>query len=299
MKKDFLILFLATCLILFTNGVYGGEVQVLERDRVRVLFEPPLGAVSQEVANRYPGIMRELEGTLGWRINLRPTVLLVSDSQRFRRMAESPLTVAFAVPSRGLIVIDYSKMKRHPFKLEDTLKHEICHLLLHEHIKEKLLPRWLDEGVCQWASGGVVDIIMDEKRSLLNKAAFRGNFIPLSSLQRGFPRDKDSLLLAYEESESFVGHILGRYGKEGILAVLERMKGGEEAGTAVLRALSIPLERLEEGWHRSLRRKMTWFTYLSYHLYEILFAFGALITIYAFIRAMRRKRAYMNEEGEG
>jgi hypothetical protein len=298
MKGKILILLLATCLILFTKGLYGGEVQVLERDDIRVLFEPPLGAASKEVANVYQGIRGEIEGIFGWSLNFRPTVLLISDSKHFGRMAESPLTVAFAVPSKGLIVIDYSKMKRHPFNLQDTLKHEICHLLLHEHIKEAVLPRWLDEGVCQWASGGVVDIIMDQKRSLLNRAALRGKFIPLGSLRRGFPRDKDSLLLAYEESKGFVEHIIAKFGKEGILRVLEHMKRGEEADTAVLRSLSMPLDRLEEAWHRSLMRKMTWFTYLSYHLYEILFALGALITIYAFIRAIGRKRAYMKGDEE-
>ena len=92
-------------------------------------------------------------------------------------MAGDPLVVAFAVPQRNLIVIDYSKMITHPLSLETTLKHELCHILLHEHIKTEILPRWLDEGLCQWASGGIGEIIMDQKRSRLNRAAFSREFI--------------------------------------------------------------------------------------------------------------------------
>ena len=78
MKGKILILLLATCLILFTKGLYGGEVQVLERDEIRVLFEPPLGAASKEVANVYQGIRGEIEGIFGWSLNFRPTVLLIT-----------------------------------------------------------------------------------------------------------------------------------------------------------------------------------------------------------------------------
>ena len=147
-------------------------------------------------------------------------------------------------------------------------------------------------------SDGIGDIIMDQKRSLLNRAALRGRFIPLESLQRGFPRDNEGMILAYEESKSFVAHITSKYGKEGILRVLEGMKNGESADAAVLKALSVPLRTLEREWHDSLRRKMTWFTFLSYHLYEILFALMGLIAMVAFVKIILRKRAYIEEEME-
>jgi len=106
------------------------------------------------------------------------------------------------------------------------------------------------------------------------------------------------MILAYEESKSFVAHITSKYGKEGILRVLDGMKNGEAADVAVSKALSVPLRTLEKEWHDSLRRKMTWFTYLSYHLYDILFSFMGLIAMVAFIKIILRKRAYMKEEME-
>ena len=139
---------------------------------------------------------------------------------------------------------------------------------------------------------------MDQKRSLLNRAALRGRFVPLESLKKGFPRNDEGMILAYEESKGFVAHITSKYGKEGILGILDSMKNGEAVDVAVLKALSVPLRTLEKEWHESLSRKMTWFTYLSYHLYDILFALMGLIAMVAFIKIILRKRAYIEEEME-
>ena len=295
-KKCFLAIVISV--VILERILFAADIRVLREKEYTILFEPSLDAAVREVADVYPAIKRDLERVFGWKLDLRPSVLLIRHRERFHGLAKNPLTVAYAVPEKDLIVIDYSKMNIHPFNIEITLKHELCHLLIHHHIKAHILPRWLDEGICQWASDGIGEIIMDQKRSLLNKAAFRGRFIRLSSLREVFPNEKETLLLAYEESKSFIAYLIGRFGREGILQVLAFMKKGEDVDTAVLRTFSIPLGKLEKQWHHSLRQQVTWFTYLSYHLYEILFALMALITIYAFIRIALRKRSYM-EEAEG
>ena len=296
MKKGFL-LFLATFLLSW-NCVYAEQVQVLENENVKIFFEPPLGQAAKEVADIYPQIKRSLEKDFGWNLDFRPSVLLLKDRNRFENLAASPLIVGFAVPKRKMIVIDYTKMAQHPFSIDNTLKHELCHLLLHHHIPGGALPRWLDEGVCQWVSDWISDIILDQKRSLLNKAALKGRFIPLDALHRGFPAGNDALILAYEQSKSFVAHIIAGFGKEGLLNVLDHVKKGEDIHMAVINVLSIPLEELEAEWQQAVRKKITWFIYLSYYLYEILFALMALVSIYAFIRIIIKKRAYMAEDAE-
>ena len=290
------LLFPVAFLIFFVVALCAEEVYLLEEGGIKILFESPHEPVARELAEIYPVVRAELENIFGWNLNLTPTVLLIRDTRQFQQMIQSPLTVAFAVPKKDLIVIDYSKMSAHAFSLRNIFKHELCHLLLHRHIKNAHVPRWLDEGVAQWVSDGVGDIILDQKRSLLNKAAFRGRFIPLGSLDRGFPRREQDLILAYEESRSFLDHIIGKFGKEGVLEILRHMERGENVHAAVLRSLSIPFGDLEEGWHSALKRRMNWFTYLSYNLYEILFAFAAIITIYASIKLILRKRRLMRDE---
>lgn len=287
--------FLAASLVISSPSLYAGEVLLLEKNGIRVFFGPNHEQAAKEVADIYPELRSELKGVFGWDLSEGTSVLLVGDRRQFRKMTGNDLIVAFAVPKRDLVVIDHSKMNIDPFSLRNILKHELCHLLLHQHIKIEPLPRWLDEGVAQWVSDGVGDIIFDQKRSLLNRAAFTDSFIPISALRRDFPRNNHDLILAYEESKSLVDYIIGRFGKEGMLDILRHMRRGESDRVAVLRSVLISLNELEEDWHRSLRQKMRWFAYLSYYLYEILFVFAALVTVYASIKIVLRKRAYMKE----
>jgi hypothetical protein len=294
--KTKLLFFNIIFLLIVTQCLFAGQMDVLKAKNFTVFYDPPLRFAAQEVVDMYPRIKADLEHIFGWQLNLKPSVVLIRDRRQFQRMAESPLTVAFAVPTRNLIVIDHSRMSTNPFNLGVVLKHELCHLLLHHHIRASTLPRWLDEGIAQWSSDGIADIVMDQKRSRLNRVSFRNGLIRLHTLEKRFPADTPSLSLAYEESKSFVTYMIGKFGKQRVLTVLTYMRQGENVDSAILKALSIPLEELEKKWHRSLRQKITWFTYISYHLYEILFAAGALITIYAFIRLIIRKRAYMKGE---
>ena len=297
MKRTFSF-FVAFSIMMLTGPLYAKQFHVSQEGDLTVMFEPSLTSASKEVAGSYGSIKADLERIFGWDLSLEPTVLLIKERERFQMMIRNPLIVAFAVPGKDLIVIDHSKMHVHPFSLELTLKHELCHLLLHNHLGQGVLPKWLDEGVCQWVSSGIGEIIMDQKRSFLNKATLSGTLIRLSELQDSFPSDRESLLLAYEESKSIVDYMIRRYGKERLIMLLEQMKQGESTDQAMLKSLSISSAELENGWHDSLRQKMTWFTYLSYHLYEILFAVMALISVYAFIKVMMKKRAYKREQTE-
>jgi hypothetical protein len=58
------------------------------------------------------------------------------------------------------------------------------------------------------------------------------------------------------------------------------------------------LDELESRWHHHLRRRITWVAYLINHLYEILFFLAAMAMIYGFIRVLKKKRAYRDEEEE-
>lgn len=284
--------------VILLQPVYGEQTGVFRTEDTVVLFEEPLERAAKEVADIYPGVKVELEEALRWKLNFRPTVLLISDREKFKRMAGSDRIVAFAVPENNLVVIDYSRMNTRPFTLGVTLKHELCHLLLHNYLGNAGLPKWLDEGVCQWVSDGIAEIILDTKRSVLKEATLSEAYIPMDALAQRFPQDEKSLMLAYEQSKSFVEYIDSEFGRDGILNVLANARGGDEVDVAILKAVSISLDELERRWHNHLRKRTTWFTYLSRNLYGILFFLAALITIYAFIRVLIKKRRYEDEEDD-
>ncbi len=284
--------------MLFHGLLHAVQRGTLGDKEVIVVFDEPLRVAAEEAANLFSELKKELENRLARPVNFRPTVVLVKESETFRRMAGTGLIVAFAIPEKNLMVIDYSKMRIDPFSIETTMKHELCHLLLHSHIKEGNMPKWLDEGICQWVSDGISEIIMTQKRSVLEEAILSGQYISIRALTGRFPRDERYLVLAYEESKSLVEYMISAFGEETLLSVLNDLEKGVEVDEALLRNLSISLDELESRWHHHLRRKITWVTYLINHLYEILFFLAAMALIYGFIRAWMKKRAYRDEDEE-
>ena len=290
-----LLLLLGTCLVMLPRPALSQQVHAIGGEGVTVFYEEPLRVGAENAARIYPLVKRDLEKLFKLKITFKTRVFLIKQDRTFHRMVQHPLIVAFAVPNKDLIVMDYPKVSSDPFSIETTMKHELCHLVLHHHVGRGFLPKWLDEGIAQWASGGIAEIIRGNKKAYLNKAIMRGRLIRMESLDLRFPADNDSLLLAYEETESIVSYIVQRFGVEGLLRILDNLSQGYEWREATSKALSTPFAELEADWQRSLKKRLTWLSYLIDNLYEILFIFGALVVVYAFVKILIRKRVYMRE----
>lgn len=270
----------------------------IEAQRVTVFFAKPLEASAREIISIYPEVQGELEEMLGWELGYRPTVFLIKDRDKFEKMIGSNLFVAMAVPQKKLIIIDYSRMIR-PFTLRATLKHELCHLILHQHIKDDNLPRWLNEGIAQWTSDGLAEIIMKSDRFILNRAVFTHRYIRLEELRHYFPQNKNALQLAYEESKSIVEYIIKEYGTGIMLRILYDMEDGKDLDTALSSNLFISLDELEAGWHKHLKQKISWLLLLNAYFYQILFFLAALLlAVVGSVNLLRRRRDRLKEYEE-
>ncbi len=289
-----MVLFL---MVLFAGRSYA-ERHTIEDGRVIVRFDDQFKTLAMEVLKSYPGIRQELVKDLGWGTTSRPEIILVKDSASFKTVAGSDLVTALAVPQNNLIMMDASKMNVYPFTLRVTLKHEMCHLELHHHIALEKLPRWFDEGICQWVSGGLSEIMADGNRSVLREASLSNRLISIEQLTENFPSDGRAMVLAYEESKSIVEYIEREFGVSGVRRILEHMSSGDDLEGAVQRSLSISLEELEKRWRSSLAGKFLWVSFIGDNLYEILFLFAAVITIYGFIVILRKKKEYKDEDEE-
>ena len=274
---------------------WAAEMGIIEREEVEISYDKGLEGGAEEVLRIYPQIRNDLEKRLKLKVTFVPGILLFKE-ESFSRAAENPYMVAFAIPDRNLIVIDYSKMSVHPFTIELTLKHELCHILLHRAAQGGKIPKWLDEGIAQWVSAGIAEILISPKRSFLNEAVIAGKSLNLRALEDVFPRDKESLHLAYEASKSFVNYLIERFGIDSLTETLEHIKKGEDWEIAISKAVLLSFDELEKDWHHDLMRKLTWYTYVINNLYEILFFFAAIIAVIGFLRAFMRKRAYMRQD---
>jgi hypothetical protein len=275
------------------------ETGSVETDEAVVRYDEPLGGVAKETAGLYPGIRRNLESRLGWTLGYRPEIMIVKDREVFAEMGAGGYAVAFAVPRRGLIVIDNARVRIDPFSLEPILTHELAHLILHRHIPEDAFPRWLDEGVAQWVSGGTAEIaLMEGTGPRLKQAVLSGRWVSFPSLAGPFPAEDPALSLAYEQSRSFVEFIVQRYGSGGLLRILNGLREGKRIDAAVKGALSLSFGDLEAAWRDHLKQEVTWIVYVSNQLPAILFFVGAVLTVLGFIRFLIRKRKYKNEYWE-
>ncbi|MGD9083379.1 MAG: peptidase MA family metallohydrolase [Desulfobacterales bacterium] len=271
------------------------DPSVLESQELTVVYDGGLEQSARFAQRMYADSKQELQTLFQWPVSFRPTLVLINDHHQFRQMARHPLVVAYALPSENVMVIDHTRMTTEPLNLQATIKHELCHLVLHHHIKGERLPRWLDEGVCQWASDGLADIILDTRRELLPAAILSGRYLDLANLKHRFPHEKNGLILAYEQSKSIVDYMSRTFGQQGVLDLLELLRQGNELELAVERRFAMTFDQLEARWREHLKKNINWFTYLSIHLYEILFVSAALLTILAFIRRVLRKKAYADQ----
>jgi len=291
---------LSTSLALFFESHnFAGAVDhiVLESDDLVTVFEEPLENVAGRLRETYPKLRADLEDMLGWRLESKPVVRLVGNRDLFDKMSGSPHFSALAVPSKSLIVLFVSPVTTRWLMLHETFKHELCHLLLHDHIQDSLLPKWLDEGVCQWVSGSLGEILSGEGFPQ-TEIALASRPIPLRRLTYSFPRDRNSLALAYEESRRFVEYLTTNYGREGLLGILEHLRDGDDIDRAISKTLSKSFDTVEKEWLDSIKGSVVWLIWASRHMYDILFVMAALLTVVAFISSVVRRRRYREEEDE-
>jgi hypothetical protein len=278
---------------IFSVPATADELATFENRDVVVRFERSLSNTAKEIVRLFPPVKDELSTVFRWEFRFRPEVILVKGNRTF----PNEMVVAFADPEKQLIVIDCSRVGAHPFTLEATYKHELCHLLLHAHIPVGL-PRWLDEGVAQWVTGGFAEILMNEGKSELREAVLAGRLLRFDDLSVWFPEDRYSFMLAYEQSRSLVEYIVEVYGTSGLLRVLNALKAGNTLDDAMENSLGITMGELTGEWVSHLGRGPTWLIYLSTNLYEILFFFASLMVIIGAVRitVRRLKRRLSHEE---
>jgi len=296
MIKNTLSILLFILLLAASSGA--AEMEEYRGQEITVRYEVPLKNAAMRLASEYGAARADVEAKLGWRLRRSPVVVLARDHDAFQEAARNELVTAFAKPERNLIVIDYSKMNKTPFDLEDTFRHELAHILLHQEIEDSALPKWLDEGVAQWASGGMADILRTGEKDLLQQAVLSRRMIALKDITATFPSSPDRLVLAYEESRSFTEFILKHHGEAKLRLILQDLAKNETIEEAVYNNLVLSLDRLEQQWKESLSNGDLWISYAAEHLYWLLFFFAALISIAGFCVARRRNKNYRDEEDE-
>lgn len=278
------------------NAVSGGHF-TLSAPGVVVYYPEGLHRAAVEVADFYPDIRAAAEGVFGWGLGETVSIALVGRSSLFEMYSGSPGIAAYAVPRRNLIVVDHQKLQSHPLSLRSVVTHELVHLILHEHIPDGLLPRWFEEGICQWVGDGLREASAGGRRAI-DLAAARGDLIPFRLIERSFPRDPEMMALAYQQSKSLVTYLVANYGRESLIGILELMKSGRDYDSAVENVLGIPARDLEEEWRGHLSGAVAWIRVVAQNLHGLVFSFAAVVAAIGFVRVVVKRRRALRDYGD-
>jgi len=272
-----------------------GELHTLSTDMLTIHASRGVGDAARTVAGLYPATVRKVQSRVGLPVDFRVEVVLLGDRRDFEAAGGDRLMVAYAVPAGLLVVIDYPRARADPFGVEGILAHELCHLVLHRHIRH--LPRWLDEGVCQWASEGIAELSVRKGMPTLSWLALTGGLPPLGRLEKDFPQDVAGIELAYAMSRNLADFIAQRNGRRAIPALLAFMASGMPLDDACRAALGTSMHRLEQEWRGSLTGVTTVLGLAASELPAIVFFLGALGSAVAYARYRARRRR-LADEGE-
>lgn len=270
---------------------------LLEQPDVAVYYDEAFAAQAQGVAKMYPQARAHIEQALGLKVDFRPQVVLVTKREEFAMASGGARITAFADSARGVMVIDYHAVGKAPFTMKGVLMHELCHLALARHIDGPgALPRWLNEGVCQWASDGLGEYLIDATADDLPAAVMQDRLWPLGQLSEGFPGGQREFSLAYLQSKSFIEFVAKERGGESIRKLLALMASGQPLNAAFMEATGLELEAMEARHLAYLKRTHGWRTWLGQNLMEVLFVLAGLLLAAGFVRVLWRMKTYKDEE---
>ncbi|MBA3316690.1 MAG: hypothetical protein H0T50_01175 [Gemmatimonadales bacterium] len=177
--------------------------------------------------------------------------------------------------------------------LSRTLRHELAHLALHQQVEVRV-PLWFDEGYAGWAAGE-----WERMGGLeLNLAVARGalpGFRALDGALRGTETSADA---AYALAVSAVTDLARRNPSGTLGPLLAALNQGKDFEGAVQATTGLSLDRFEEEWQRSMRRRYGLVTWLLAGGGWALIAIAVLGLVHFRRRADRERRQALDQGWE-
>jgi hypothetical protein len=153
-----------------------------------------------------------------------------------------------ADPSLGVMVVALPSGPDQRLTMAQRIPHELMHILLYEAMGDSYqnLPTWLNEGLASSA-----ELYPNPDYQVLLQNAYQKNsLLSLDTLCETFPRDVSNALLAYAQAASFTNYLHQRFGKSGILALVQNYSNGLSCERGVEAALGKSMAQLERQWRQ-------------------------------------------------
>ncbi|MBI2212903.1 MAG: hypothetical protein HYU52_04590 [Acidobacteria bacterium] len=212
-------------------------------------------------------------------------VLVAPESSPLAKRTPSWIS-GYAVPEESFIVVFPQRAVRYPIDgMEELMRHEIAHVLVHRAAGGHDVPRWFNEGVATVAGGtwGLTD------RSMVTLTLARGGARSFARIDEMFGEGEPAVGRAYALSGAFVNDLLQREGSDSVAGVLSRVRDGAPFEHAFVRVTGMSIYRAEERFWRRRSFWNRWVPLLTSSL--VLWGAITLLATWATAARMRRDRA--------
>jgi hypothetical protein len=215
-------------------------------------------------------------------------LIVVPDLRRLDSLTRGrapPWAAAIALTDNRTVVI-----RADADELPRILRHELAHLTLHQVVRGRV-PLWFDEGYAGWAAGEWDRLGLLE----LNLSVARGALPSLGGLDRALRGATSTADAAYALAVSAVTELARRNPTGTLTPLMARLGAGEEFGAAVLATTGLTLDRFEETWQQTVRRRYGLVTWLFATGGWLLVSLGVLFLVHFRRQADRERRAALDE----
>ncbi len=235
--------------------------------RVKLRYEPALEDDAVELARQIPAWWSAIERPLARDVDDAVTIHLVDHAGRVAEATGMPRWVAgVARPEAGEIVIARHGPDGARTDLEQLLKHEMAHVILHRASGGAELPRWFHEGVAESVTGG----ISLSRSQTLAQAVFGPGVPDLDRLEAQFRgRDGPDAALAYAAARDLVEFLRAHEARTtdahgaALRQAMFELRAGRDFDDAMGRAFGAPLPELVKTWRDGLPTRFVWFALIA------------------------------------
>jgi hypothetical protein len=218
-------------------------------------------------------------------------VTLLPESSDVARATPSWIA-GFAMGNLDTIVLFPSRSPSYPnATLEDVLRHELAHILIHRAAGGRPIPRWFNEGLAMTAEHGWR--FRDQTQLLFQLVS--GPRHSLGELNRLFESGQDGQARAYLLSAALVRELLHQHGQTAAATILQKVGHGDSFDQAFISVTGISPDEADSRFWNSQRVWTTWVSILFSN--EVLWIAVTLLALLA-IQRRRRKNAEIERKWE-
>jgi hypothetical protein len=288
-------------IVLFSSLSGAASWKTLQPSFFFIHYQTSDERIAQALATQADSIYQAVTGDVGYLPQGKIAVYLCPTPECFRQKQPARVklpdwAVGVAYPALNRIVIRSrltfdEKGSINPIEI---FKHEFAHIVLEQALEKRGgAPRWLSEGFSmyqakQWTLHG---------QRIIEETTLRDNFIPLAMLTTAFPADEEAARIAYAQSFSLVAFMLNDYGKPIFHKFIDNLRKGMNTNTALSYSAGVNLKRLELEWQASLKKRHSWFSYLT-NIGLLWFVLSVTFVVIYLIKRQKMKRIQERWEEE-